>query len=43
MPEHLFLLHSLAHIEYNAMKAYVDTVVRFIHAVPKPLQSDFFG
>lgn len=29
------IMHALAHIEYNAMKSYIDTLVRFIHDVPQ--------
>jgi len=27
------LLHSLAHIEFNAMKSYLDTALRFSHTI----------
>jgi uncharacterized ferritin-like protein (DUF455 family) len=29
------IIHALAHIEYNAMKSYIDTLARFIHSVPQ--------
>lgn len=34
-------MHSLAHIEYNALKSYIDTIIRFIHQVPLNYQASF--
>ena len=35
------LIHSLAHIEYNAMKAYLDTLFRFFQSVEAKFKSEF--
>ncbi|CAD8202038.1 unnamed protein product [Paramecium pentaurelia] len=35
------VIHSIAHIEYNAMKSYIDTLVRFINQVPAQFQKEF--
>ncbi|KAL4511940.1 hypothetical protein ABPG72_012785 [Tetrahymena utriculariae] len=36
------LLHSLAHIEYNAMKSYLDTSIRFLDNVKSEQKFEFF-
>ncbi|CAK60121.1 unnamed protein product (macronuclear) [Paramecium tetraurelia] len=35
------VIHSIAHIEYNAMKSYIDTLIRFINQVPLQFQIEF--
>lgn len=30
--KNISLLHSIAHIEFNAMMAYSDTLLRFVHS-----------
>ena len=38
------LVHALAHIEYNAMKSYLDTMIRFYSTLPSvDLQTKFIS
>ena len=43
IPSNLALIHSITHIEYNAMKAYIDTIARFFPQVSNELQADFLS
>lgn len=42
IPPNLSIIHSIAHIEYNAMKAYLDTLLRFYHDIEFSYQKQFF-
>lgn len=42
IPQNLSIMHSIAHIEYNAMKAYLDTLLRFFPSVEVSYQKQFF-
>ena len=41
VPFNISMMHALAHIEFNAMKAYLDTIIRFFPIVPHELHMDF--
>ena len=41
IPRNIAIMHALAHIEYNAMKAYLDTSIRFFYDVKAELQNEF--
>lgn len=42
VPTNISIIHSIAHIEYNAMKAYLDTINRFFSILEVSNREEFF-
>jgi uncharacterized ferritin-like protein (DUF455 family) len=42
VPPAIETLHSLCHIEYNAIKSYIDTMIRFSEAVKEEHRKEFW-